>query len=60
VFFAGFGVISRVLFDALYAAFRMLLALIVTRGRGEASKDVDCSCCGMRFRCCVGRWLVLG
>jgi transposase InsO family protein len=33
--------IIRVLFSALYAAFRMLLALIVTRGRGEASKDVE-------------------
>jgi len=33
--------IIRVLFSALYAAFRVLLALIVTRGRGEASKDVE-------------------
>jgi hypothetical protein len=30
-----------VLFSALYAAFRMLLALVVTRGRGEAAKDVE-------------------
>ena len=33
--------IVRVLFSALYAAFRMLLALAVTRGRGEATKDVE-------------------
>src|SRR6266516_5842254 len=33
--------IIRVLFSALYAAFRLLLALIVTRGRDEASKDVE-------------------
>jgi len=30
-----------VLFTVLYAAFRALLALAVTRGRGEASKDVE-------------------
>jgi putative transposase len=35
------GMISRVLLSALYAAFRMLLALIVTRGRGESAKDVE-------------------
>jgi len=39
--FAGFGMIIRVLSSVLYAAFRMLLALIVTRGRGEASTDVE-------------------
>jgi len=39
--FAGFGMIIRVLFSALYAAFRVLLALIVTRSRGEAAKDVE-------------------
>ncbi len=33
--------IIRVLFGALYAAFRVLLALVVTRGRGEAAKDVE-------------------
>ena len=33
--------IVRVLFSALYAALRMLLALVVTRGRGEAVKDVE-------------------
>jgi putative transposase len=33
--------IIRVLFSALYAALRMLLALIVACGRGEASKDVE-------------------
>ena len=38
---AGFGMIIRVLFSALYAALRVLLALIVTRGRGEAAKDVE-------------------
>jgi hypothetical protein len=38
---AGFGVIIRVLFCALYAAVGVLLALIVTRGRGEAAKDVE-------------------
>jgi hypothetical protein len=31
----------RVLLSALYAAFRVVLALVVTRGRGEASKDVE-------------------
>jgi transposase InsO family protein len=30
-----------VFFSALYAAFRVLLALVVTRGRGEAAKDVE-------------------
>jgi len=30
-----------VLFSALYAAFRVLLALVVTRGRGESAKDVE-------------------
>lgn len=39
--FAGFGMIVRVLFSALYAAFRVVLALVVTRGRGESSKDVE-------------------
>jgi len=39
--FAGFGMIVRVLFGALYAAFRMVLALVVIRGRGEAAKDVE-------------------
>src|SRR5664279_4493215 len=38
---AGFGMIIRVLFSALYAALRVLLALIVTRGRGEVAKDVE-------------------
>ena len=38
---AGFGMIIRVLFSALYAAFRVLLALIVMRGRGEVAKDVE-------------------
>jgi hypothetical protein len=38
---AGFGVIIRVLFSVLYAAFRVLLALVVARGRGEAVKDVE-------------------
>jgi hypothetical protein len=33
--------IIRMLFCALYAAVRALLALIVTRGRGEAAKDVE-------------------
>ena len=33
--------IVRVLFSARYVAFRVLLALIVTRGRGEAAKDVE-------------------
>ena len=39
--FAGFGMIVWVLFSALYAALRLLLALVVTRGRGEAVKDVE-------------------
>jgi putative transposase len=30
-----------VLFSALYAGFRVLLALVVARGRGEAAKDVE-------------------
>ena len=38
---AGFGMIIRVLFSVLYAAFRVLLALIATRGRGESAKDVE-------------------
>src|SRR5512132_3157503 len=33
--------IIRVLFSALYAVFRVLLALMVTRGRGESGKDVE-------------------
>jgi len=33
--------IVRVLFSALYVALRVLLALIVTRGRVEAAKDVE-------------------
>jgi putative transposase len=33
--------IIRVLFSALYAAFRVLLAVVVARGRGEAAKDVE-------------------
>src|SRR5664280_3917807 len=33
--------IMRVLFSFLYAALRVLLVLVVTRGRGEASKDVE-------------------
>ena len=36
-----FGMIVSVLFSALYAGFRVLLALVVTRGRGDASKDVE-------------------
>jgi len=38
---AGFGMIIRVLFSALYATFRVLLALVVVRGRGESAKDVE-------------------
>ena len=38
---AGFGTIIRVLFSAVYAALRVLLALIVTRGHGEAAKHVE-------------------
>ncbi|HEY5457084.1 MAG TPA: hypothetical protein VIJ96_16605 [Acidothermaceae bacterium] len=29
------------LFSALYAAFRVLLALVATSGRGESAKDVE-------------------
>jgi hypothetical protein len=36
----GFDMIVQVLFSALHAAFRVL-ALVVTRGRGEAVKDVE-------------------
>ena len=39
--FAGFGIFIRVLFSAVYVALRVLLALVVTRGRGEAAKDVE-------------------
>jgi hypothetical protein len=39
--FAGSRMIVAVLFSALYAAFRTLLALVVTRGWGEAAKDVE-------------------
>jgi putative transposase len=35
------GMMVVVLFGALYLAFRMLLALVVTRGRGGAAKDVE-------------------
>jgi hypothetical protein len=40
---AGFGMIIRVLlpFSVLYSAFRVLLALVVARGRGESAKDVE-------------------
>jgi putative transposase len=38
---AGFGMIIRVLFSALYAAFRVVLALVVARGRCAAAKDVE-------------------
>ena len=37
----GYGMIGRMLFCALYAAFRVLLALVATRGRGESAKDVE-------------------
>jgi putative transposase len=37
----GSGMITRVLLSALYVAFRILLVLVVTRGRGEAVKDVE-------------------
>ena len=33
--------IIRVLFSALYAAFRVLLAVVVVRGRGESAKDIE-------------------
>ena len=33
--------IVRVLFSVLYAAVRVLFAAVVTRGRGEAAKDVE-------------------
>jgi hypothetical protein len=51
----GFGMIIRVLFSALYAVFRVLLALMVTRGRCGLGRMSSCWCCGMRLRCCVGR-----
>ena len=38
----AFGMIIRMLLGAVYvAALRVLLTLIVTRGRGEAAKDVE-------------------
>jgi hypothetical protein len=33
--------IVRVIFGVLHAAFRVVLALVLTRGRGESSKDVE-------------------
>jgi hypothetical protein len=33
--------IIRVLFSVVYSAFRVLLALVVARGRGESAKDVE-------------------
>ena len=40
--FAGFGVIIGVLLlSAVYAALRVLLVLVVARGRGESAKDVE-------------------
>jgi len=38
---AGFGMIIRVLFSVLHAAFRVLIALVGVRGRGESVKDVE-------------------
>jgi putative transposase len=38
---AGFGMIIRVLFSVLYAVLRVVLALVVVRGRGESAKDVE-------------------
>jgi putative transposase len=38
---ARFGVIIRVLSCVLYAALRVLLGLVVARGRGESAKDVE-------------------
>ena len=37
----GFGMIACVVLSVLYAAFRVLLALVVTCGCGEAAKDVE-------------------
>lgn len=37
----GSGMIIRMFLSALYAAFRVVLALVVTRVRGEAAKDVE-------------------
>ncbi len=33
--------IIRVLFSVLHAAFRVLIALVGVRGRGESAKDVE-------------------
>jgi hypothetical protein len=49
-----------VLFSALYSAFRVLLALVVIRGRGEAAKDAHFSFFATRWRCCADRSVVLG
>lgn len=38
---AGFGMIIRVPFSVLYSAFRVLLALVVARGRGESARHVE-------------------
>jgi putative transposase len=38
---SGFGVIIRVFLSALYAALRVMLALVVARGRSRSAKDVE-------------------
>jgi hypothetical protein len=38
---AGFGVIIRVFLSALYAALRVMLALVVARGGSRSARDVE-------------------
>ena len=47
--------IVRVLFTALYATFRMLLAIVVARVRGETVNDIELLVPRHEGRCCAVR-----
>jgi len=52
----SFGMIVAGFFSGLYAAFRVLLALVVSRGSGRGRLRMSsCLFFGMRWRCCAGR-----